>query len=120
MWGKGDSMEIRKAAACVFANTRFDSNSEFSDLYGHYDEFQAMVKLGGEEWAKYYAPFRGKLLSYHQADGSWKAPGRGWQIRGVATEYPTNPVYRTCLCALLLEIDCCSPSNSNSSDRSGV
>lgn len=120
MWDKGNTRDIRKAADYVLANTRFDYNSEFSDLYGHYYESQAMMQFGGEHWAKYNALFRDQLLNNQEADGSWRQPGGGRQIRGVATEYFANPVYRTALCALMLEVYYRFLSTGGGSRRGGI
>ena len=49
--------------------TRFDYNSEFADLYGHYYESQAMMQRGGEDWVKYNELFRDQLLDNQDLDG---------------------------------------------------
>jgi hypothetical protein len=103
MWGKGKS-EINKGAKYVIKNTKFDYNSEFADLYGHYYESQAMMQVGGEDWKKYNAIFRDQLLNNQDTDGSWKVPGGGKPIRAAGSEYVGNAVYRTCLCTLMLEV----------------
>jgi hypothetical protein len=108
MWGKGGRAEVRKAAKYVLDNSKFDYNSEFSDLYGHYYESQAMMQRGGEEWKQYNDLFRDQLLSNQDADGSWKSPGGGKKIRAVAAESFTGggqgQLYRTTLCTLMLEV----------------
>jgi hypothetical protein len=104
MWSKGGLATVRKGAKYVINNTRFDYNSEFADLYGHYYESQAMMQRGGEDWKKYNELFRDQLLDNQDADGSWKVPGGGKTIRAAGAEYVGNPVYRTCLCTLMLEV----------------
>ncbi|MEO8616826.1 MAG: prenyltransferase/squalene oxidase repeat-containing protein, partial [Luteolibacter sp.] len=108
MWGKGGQSEVRKGAKYVLENTKFDYNSEFCDLYGHYYESQAMMQRGGDEWKKYNDLFRDQILNNQDDDGSWKAPGAGKRIRGIATESYTRDgqgkTYRTCLCTLMLEV----------------
>ncbi|MES2658721.1 MAG: prenyltransferase/squalene oxidase repeat-containing protein [Verrucomicrobiota bacterium] len=108
MWGKGARTEVRKGAKYVMENTKFDYNTEFSDLYGHYYESQAMMQRGGEEWKQYNSLFRDQLLNNQDSDGSWKVPGGGKRIRAVATAYadnnPDGKHYRTCLATLMLEV----------------
>ena len=104
MWGKGKQSEVRKAAQYVLANSKFDYNTTFADLYGHYYESQAMIQRGGAEWKKYNDMFRDQLLNNQDADGSWKVPGGGNAIRGGPSTYVSNITYRTTLCTLMLEV----------------
>jgi hypothetical protein len=85
-------------------NTRFDYNTEYCDLYGHYYESQAMMQLGGEEWKQYNELFRDQLLNNQDADGSWKVPGGGKAPRAVAPQFINDVIYRTSLCTLMLEV----------------
>ena len=103
MWGKGKG-ECRRAARYVLKNTKFEYNTEYADLYGHYYESQAMMQLGGSDWTNYNKLFRDQLLNNQDGDGSWKVPGGGKPIRAAAAEYVGNQVYRTCLCTLMLEV----------------
>lgn len=108
MWGKGNRSQVRKGAKYVIANSKFDYNSEFSDLYGHYYESQAMMQLGGDDWKFYNAMFRDQLLKNQNVDGSWKSPGGGKKIRAAGNafvgESADAKVYRTALCTLMLEV----------------
>ena len=108
MWGKGSRSEVRKATKYLVANSKFDYNSEFADLYGHYYESQAMMQRGGSDWTFYNAMFRAQLLNNQNADGSWKSPGGGKKIRAVGALYVGESgdarIYRTSLCALMLEV----------------
>lgn len=104
LWDKGSQSGVRRGAKYIEENTRFDYHSEFSDLYGHYYEAQAMMNRGGKQWEKYNSMFRDTLLKSHNADGSWPAPGGGRPIRAVAPQYTANAVYRTCLNTLMLEV----------------
>lgn len=108
MWGKGARAEVRNAAKYVLDRTKFDYNSEFCDLYGHYYESQAMMQRGGDEWKQYNEMFRDQILNNQDSDGSWKIPGQGKQVRAVAAEYRDNSkngkIYRTALCTLMLEV----------------
>jgi hypothetical protein len=104
MWDKGSRAEVRKAAKYVLENTRFDYNTGFCDLYGHYYESQAMMQRGGAEWKQYNDLFRDQLLDNQDADGSWKTPGGGNKPRAVAASWQTDKIYRTCLCTLMLEV----------------
>ncbi len=109
MWGKGDRNDVKKGAAYVLANTKFDYNSQYADLYGHYYESQAMMQIGGAAWEKYNNLMRDQLLNNQNDDGSWKMPGGGKTIRGVAvrfadTKFPDSEHYRTTLCILMLEV----------------
>jgi hypothetical protein len=108
MWNKSNTSSVRNGAKYIDKETKFDYNTEFSDLYGHYYEAQAMMNRGGEQWKRYNELFRDELLNNQNADGSWKSPGGGQQIRGVATSYaggsPMAAHYRTCLNTLMLEV----------------
>lgn len=108
MWGKGSRAEVRTAAKYVLERSKFDYNSEFCDLYGHYYESQAMMQRGGSEWKQYNEMFRDQLLNNQDSDGSWKIPGEGKQIRATAATYrednKNGKIYRTALCTLMLEV----------------
>ena len=104
MWDKGNRAEVRKGAKYVLENTRFDYNTEFCDLYGHYYESQAMMQRGGGEWKQYNELFRDQLLGNQDADGSWKTPGGGKTPRAVAAIWQSDKIYRTGLCTLMLEV----------------
>ena len=104
MGGKGSQADARKGAKYIMENSKFDYNTEFSDLYGHYYEAQAMMNRGGKEWEWYNAMFRDQVLKNQNPDGSWKAPGGGKGIRAVAASYVGNVHYRTCLNTLMLEV----------------
>ncbi|MDP3851397.1 MAG: prenyltransferase/squalene oxidase repeat-containing protein [Luteolibacter sp.] len=106
MFEKGSSSAARKGAKYIEENTKFDFNSKFSDLYGHYYEAQVMMNRGGEQWKKYNSIFRDQVLNNQNPDGSWKKPNKGTAtgIRAVAAAYVENEVYRTALCTLMLEV----------------
>ena len=42
------------------------------DLYTHLYASQVMFQVGGEEWEKYYAAMRPRLLESQNSDGSWE------------------------------------------------
>ncbi|MEI6817974.1 MAG: prenyltransferase/squalene oxidase repeat-containing protein [Verrucomicrobiota bacterium] len=104
MWGKGESADVAKASKYILSNTRFDYNTQYCDLYGHYYESQAMIRRGGEEWKQYNKIFRDQLLNNQNANGSWNMPGGGKRPRAVAPEFVKNEFYRTALCTLMLEV----------------
>lgn len=104
MWDKGTRAEVRKGARYILAESRFDYNTEFCDLYGHYYESQAMMQRGGDEWRQYNEMFRDQLINNQDADGSWKTPGGGNKPRATAATWQNDKLYRTCLCTLMLEV----------------
>jgi hypothetical protein len=105
MWDKGSMSSARQGAKYIVENSKFDYNSIFCDLYGHYYESQAMINRGGEDWRIYNALFRDQLLKNQSPDGSWKTPGGGAKmLRAVAPEWVGNAHYRTALCTLMLEV----------------
>jgi hypothetical protein len=121
MWGRSNQKEVRKGAKYILENTKFDYNTEFCDLYGHYYESQAMMQRGGEEWQKYNEIFRDQLISNQDADGSWKEPGtRAPRIRAVGPEFKGNKVYRTTLCILMLEVYYRFLATSGGGHRTGI
>ncbi len=96
MWGKGNSSEVRDGLKYIRENTKFDWNTEDSNLYAHYYESQAMMQAGGENWKFYNDLFLSQLLSNQNPDGTRKATthkGHG-----------DNQIYRNCLCTLMLEV----------------
>jgi hypothetical protein len=97
MWDKGNSSQAKKGVKYIKEHTQFDWNTEHSDLYAHYYESQAMMQAGGENWKFYNELFRDQMLSNQNADGTWKVPGHAAHNIG-------NPVYRTALCTLMLEV----------------
>ncbi len=101
MWGEGKA-EVRKGAKHLLEHTRFDFTGGAANLYAHYYESQAMMQVGGNGWKKYNALFRDQLLNNQDADGSWKIPGGGG--KGAGHGPITDPVYRTTLCVLMLEV----------------
>jgi len=104
IWDKGSRAAVRNGARYVDQNTKFDYGTRYADLYGHYYEAQAMLNRGGEQWKRYNNLFRDQLLKNQNADGSWKVPGGGKELRAVAPAYVQDETYRTCLCTLMLEV----------------
>jgi hypothetical protein len=109
MWGKASRSEVNTAAKYILENSKFDYNTEFCDLYGHYYESQAMMQRGGEDWKQYNTMFRDQILNNQNEDGSWKSPGGGQKPRAAgASSFIANnkdsKIYRNCLCTLMLEV----------------
>lgn len=104
MSGKGSGSAARRGIKYIGKHSKFDYLSEFSDLYAHYYESQALLNRGGAEWQNYNAMFRDQLLTLQNSDGSWPPPGGGKPLRAVAAQYTTNLHYRNCLNALMLEV----------------
>ncbi|NJM37407.1 MAG: terpene cyclase/mutase family protein [Akkermansiaceae bacterium] len=108
MWGKADRSEVSKASSYILEHTKFDYNTEFCDLYGHYYESQAMMQRGGEDWKKYNNLFRDQLVSNQDANGSWKVPGAGAKPRASGALFMSGTkdgeIYRNALCTLMLEV----------------
>ncbi len=105
MAGRGSHAAARSGARYIEEKSKFDFNTPFADLYGHYYESQAMMNRGGAQWTKYNNMFRDQLLKNQNEDGSWKAPGGGQKLRAVAADRLTsNTHYRTTLCILMLEV----------------
>jgi hypothetical protein len=96
MWGKGNSSEARKGVKYIKENTKFDWNTDDSDLYNHYYESQAMMQAGGQNWKFYNDLFRDQMLKNQNPDGTWKATAH----KG----HGDNQIYRNALCTLMLEV----------------
>lgn len=123
MWGRGNQSEVRKGAKYILENTKFEYNTEFCDLYGHYYESQAMMQRGGDDWKKYNEIFRDQLLSNQDADGSWKEPGgKAQKLRAAGAMFKTDKTYRTTLCILMLEVyyRFLATSGGGARERSGI
>jgi hypothetical protein len=103
MLGKGRQPGVRKGAEYIIAHSKFDWNTEFCDLYGHYYESQAMMNQGGKAWKKYNAMFRDQVLNNQAPDGSWTVCGGGKTPRAIGPLFTTNVHYRSCLSILMLE-----------------
>lgn len=99
MWGKGGRSEVRKGIKYIRSNTKFDYNTQDSDLYVHYYESQVMLQVGGDDWKFYNELFRDQLLKNQDSDGSWKMPGLTRDMGG-----EQGKIYRTCLATLMLEV----------------
>ncbi len=97
MWEKGNQSEARKGVKYIRENTKFDWNTENSDLYCHYYESQAMMQAGGDDWKFYNELFRDQVLKNQNEDGTWKTPKFAGHGAG-------SQVYRTALCTLMLEV----------------
>ncbi len=98
MWGKGNASEARNGVKYIRENTKFDWNTENSDLYNHYYESQAMMQAGGDDWKFYNDLFRDQLLNNQNPDGGWKAPKYTGHGLG------KNEIYRNALSILMLEV----------------
>ncbi|MEO1857150.1 MAG: prenyltransferase/squalene oxidase repeat-containing protein [Rubritalea sp.] len=104
-WGKGSRATVRKGRKFIENEVTFGYDTEDSDLYAHYYYGQAMINFGGTTWKNYNELFRDDILNAQNADGSYKAPGGGKKIKGVATaHFVRNAHYRTCLATLMLEV----------------
>ena len=92
----------------IHENIKFDYNTADSDLYAHYYYGQAMINVGGKYWQKYNTMFRDSLLAAQKDDGTYKQPGGGGPINGIATTFASNSPhgihYRTALATLMLEV----------------
>ncbi|MGB0991414.1 MAG: hypothetical protein ACPG32_02985 [Akkermansiaceae bacterium] len=108
MWGKGHDSVVRKGARYIRKNTKFDYNTEDSDLYRHYYHAQAMINRGGADWEFYNGLFRDQILNNQNADGTWKNVGGGAKVKAVAPSYQGGSQmavhYRTCLATFMLEV----------------
>jgi hypothetical protein len=98
MWGKGSAAEVRRGIKYIRENSKFDWNTEHSDLYQHYYESQAMMQAGGDDWKFYNDLFRDQLLNNQKPDGSWKEPKFKKHGQG------DNEIYRNALSILMLEV----------------
>lgn len=108
LFARGSPQAIRNGVRYISEHTRFDYNSRYADLYGHYYEAQAMLNRGGATWARYNELFRDQLLNNQNPDGSWKNPGGGQRLRAAGASFvggsSMNVHYRTCLAILMLEV----------------
>lgn len=104
MWDKGSHGSVRDGTKYIDSNTKFEYDTRFADLYGHFFESQAMLNRSGEQWRRYSAMTLDQLLANQNPDGSWKAPGGGKTLRAVAPQYVQDAHFRTCLCTLMLEV----------------
>lgn len=104
IWDRGSRASVRSGAVYIAKQSRFEYNTSFADLYGHFFESQAMLNRGGEQWRRYSAMTLDQLLANQNPDGSWKVPGGGKTLRAVAPMYVQNAHFRTCLCTLMLEV----------------
>ena len=103
-WGKGSRGTVREGRKYITNEVTFGYDTADAELYGHYYNGQAMINFGGTTWANYNKLFRDDVLNAQNPDGSFKPPGGGNKIKGVATHYVKNAHYRTCLATLMLEV----------------
>jgi len=107
MWGKSSHEVAKQACRHVYKHIKFDWDTEYSDLYGHYYAAQAMMNSGGSYWEKYNSIFRDEVLANQGPDGSFnslpvKAQGSAGGI--YQKDNPLGIHYRTCLVTLMLEV----------------
>ena len=90
--GKRSSATIRKAVNYIRERSKFEYETTYSDLYGHYYEAQVMMNQGGQDWAWYNDMFRDQLLKHQLPNGSWPSPGSraGGKIRAVGVKYTSR------------------------------
>ena len=82
-----------------------DYHHETADLYCWYYNTQACLMVGGGAWTKWNSRFQEQLYKNQNPDGSWP-PLAGKSPGGELQRDPegVGPVYRTCLCVLMLEV----------------
>lgn len=96
MWDKGAA--ARKGAGYIRKNSKLKwDDDEWSDLYCHYYESQAMMNRGGADWDFYNEMFRDEVLNAANDDGTFKPTAD-------RAHEQDNVHYRTCLCILMLEV----------------
>jgi hypothetical protein len=75
------------------------------DLYAWYYYSQAFFQEGGKEWKQWNSTAMAAVLANQNPDGTWKPEGtskhHAW---GAAAAGVDAELYRTSLCALILEV----------------
>jgi len=106
LW-KGGRNDVRNGVSFILKVTEKDKpvryRSEWADLYAWYYHTYALFVVGGEAWKRWRDWFQDDLVAAQSADGSWAPPGgRAYGPQGADTV--DGGVYRTSLCALMLEV----------------
>jgi Prenyltransferase and squalene oxidase repeat len=79
--------------------------NESADLYAWYYNTKACILFGGSAWEKWNRLFRDEIVNHQSPDGSWP-PVNTRAPAGELQRKPDGggPIYRTCLCILMLEV----------------
>lgn len=75
-----------------------------ANLYCWYYNTQALFQKGGDPWNKWNAQFRDQVVKNQNPDGSWAQETGDFNTATCAAAGADAPVYRTCLCTLMLEV----------------
>jgi hypothetical protein len=75
-----------------------------ANLYCWYYNAQALFQKGGKEWDKWNEQFRDQILNNQNPDGSWAQESGDFSAATSGAAGPDAPIYRTCLCCLMLEV----------------
>ena len=102
--GKSHDAVVRKGAAYIVANTKFDWNTQDANLYEQYYNVQALLNRGGEQWDQYNKMFRDQILKNQNPDGTYKNTPKAKAIGPLFKGSSIDSVhYRTCLATFMLE-----------------
>jgi len=101
--GKTDHMAAEGLKA-IFAQPPVRYHAPTASLYAWYYNTQACFMAGGSSWEKWNKMFQDELVGVQDPDGSWPV-NEGKEAGGLnAADTIDGQVYRTTLCALMLEV----------------
>lgn len=102
----GSGREIREGIK--FASELFEREppewGARGNIYAWYYYAQAFFEHGGDPWKKWNTAVLPQLLANQNADGSWKPEGGGNGSSMSGAAKGDAAIYRTALCALMLEV----------------
>jgi hypothetical protein len=109
MFDKTSHRVPRKACRYLGDMSTFKWDTADCDLYALYYNAQAMMNYGGKTWGKFNAMFLPEVLANQNKDGSYPdVGGKAAQVNAGAPQFKggggVSIHYRTCLCALTLEV----------------
>jgi hypothetical protein len=100
--GKKDKM-VREALKNILDTSKLEYRGEHANLYTWYYNTQATFMAQGGAWQKWNRMFQDEIVGAQSPDGHWP-PSGGKEVGGLNDEQINGQVYRTTLCALMLEV----------------
>ncbi len=99
--GKSDALVRDGLKNIEGHDVKYDSAD--ANIYSWYYDTQACFQAQGPSWDRWNRQFQDELVSHQSPDGSWPATG-GKETGGMNGADINSQIYRTTLCALMLEV----------------
>ena len=108
MHGEMKSHKIKDGVRYILDTGKISYAGPDADIYGWYYITQVMFLQGGGNWKKWNGYFQNEIIAAQNKNGSFKREGPGAELNtpvdGSNGAGPDAEIYRTALCALMLEV----------------